>query len=133
LTPQSTGQNRVVLIIEDDSVIAYDIAAAFSDAGWQVREAESATEALALLSAGDPIDALFTDIDLDGPATGWDVAEAFRAAHPQLAVMYTSGISRTHCRAVDGSLFFAKPYDAAEIIGACRNLLRNPAGSQASN
>jgi CheY-like chemotaxis protein len=131
VTVQSADHKRVVLIIERNSVIAYDIAAAFSDAGWQVREAESAADALAILSAGDPIDALFTDIDLDGRTTGWDVAEAFRAAHPRLAVMYTSGISRPHRRGVDGSQFFAKPYNAAEVIGACRNLLRNPVGSQA--
>lgn len=131
MTVQPTGQNRVVLIVEGNSVIAYDIAAAFSDAGWQVRAAESAAAALALLSAGDPINALFTDIDLDDRATGWDVPEAFRAAHPRLAVVYTSSIEHPHGRAVDGSLFFAKPYEAAEIIRACRNLLRNPVGSQA--
>jgi CheY-like chemotaxis protein len=117
-----------VLIVEDDSVIAYDIAAAFSNAGWQVREANNAAGAFALLGPGPPIDALFTDIDLGGMANGWDVADAFRAAFPHLAVLYTSGIKRSHRRAVSGSIFFPKPYDASKIIGACRSLLSNPAG-----
>ena len=131
MTAQSIGQNRVVLIIEDDSVIAYDIAAAFADAGWQVREAADADAAFALLGAGDLVDALVTDIDLGSAASGWDIAEAFRTAFPRLAVLYTSGVSRSHSRAVNGSLFFAKPYDTAEIVGACRNLLWNRTGHEA--
>jgi DNA-binding response OmpR family regulator len=129
LTDHFSGQHKAVLIVEDDSVIAYDIAAAFSNAGWHVLEAGSADSAFTLLSEGAPIDALVTDIDLGGTASGWDVAEAFRAAFPRLAVLYTSGISRSHCRAVTGSIFFAKPYNATEIIGACRNLLRNSSSS----
>ena len=125
MTDQLAGRAKVVLVVEDDGVIAYDISAAFSDAGWDVREANSAGGAFAQLNDGGPIDALFTDIDLAGPSTGWDVAKAFREAHPRLAVMYTSGVKRNNGCAVTGSLFFPKPYDASEIVGACRELVRN--------
>jgi hypothetical protein len=41
--------------------------------------------------AAKSIDVLFTDVNLGGSASGWDVAECFRAARPDVPVVYTSG------------------------------------------
>jgi DNA-binding LytR/AlgR family response regulator len=65
---------------------------------------------------------LFTDIQLGGPLSGWDVAEALRAQDPELAVVYASGKSADGARQVSRSLFFAKPYKLAEIVDACSRL-----------
>ena len=42
---------------------------------------------------------MFTDIQLGGQLNGWDVAEAFRRAYPQIRVIYTSGLktARDEC------------------------------------
>jgi len=60
------------------------------DAGWRVLEADSADQALAMLRAGQQIDIVITDVQLKGAPTGWDVAEAFRAAQPTMPVIYAS-------------------------------------------
>ena len=43
------------------------------------------------LHKDEALSALFTDIKLGGRLNGWDVAEASRAADPEVPVLYTSG------------------------------------------
>ena len=64
-----------------------------SDEGYLVLEASSGEEAIAILRATNPpaISVVFTDIQLGGWVTGWDVADAFREAHPEIPLIYTSG------------------------------------------
>jgi hypothetical protein len=50
------------------------------------------------------------------------VAEQFRAARADAPVIYTSGNAADRSREVRGSLFFDKPYLAAEIVDACGRL-----------
>jgi CheY-like chemotaxis protein len=65
------------------------------DAGWRVLEADSADQALAMLRAGQQIDIVITDVQLKGAPTGWDVAEAFRAAHPGWNVVAEAATANT--------------------------------------
>lgn len=51
------------------------------------------------------IDVVFTDIQLAGILTGWDVAEQFRAANPDLPIIYASGNAVDRSRRVQCSLF----------------------------
>jgi DNA-binding NtrC family response regulator len=64
--------------------------------------------AIALLNSTDrpPISVVFTDIQLGGSVTGWDVAEAFRKAHPEIPVIYTSGLLQSHARQVPEAYSF---------------------------
>ena len=71
------------------------------------------------------IDIVFTDINLIGPATGWDVAECFRIERPDVPVLYTSGKSLDAQRCVPGSEFVAKPYKSADILKAFERLHTN--------
>jgi len=90
------------------------------EAGWRVCESESAEQAIAMLNAGQPIDILVTDIQLAGKLTGWDVAEAFRAAQPTMPVIYASGNAPEPSRLVPESLFFQKPYDRTPFCDLAR-------------
>ena len=105
----------LVLVIDDEWLIRSDIVEAFSGDGWLVVEAGSGEEALRLLD-DRRLDALFTDIQLKGALTGWDVADALRERWPDLAVIYTSGNAADRTRRVDGSRFFDKPYNSAEVV-----------------
>jgi CheY-like chemotaxis protein len=100
----------IVLVVEGDWIIREQAVLAFLDAGFVVFEAEGADEAIALLRSSPAIDAILTDIRLRGTGTGWDVAEAWRAAKSDMPIIYTSGRSIDPLRMVDGSLFFSKPY-----------------------
>ncbi len=87
-----------------------------------VLEARSAEGAIAYLQAGHRIDVVFTDIQLAGELTGWDVAERSRAAGVDVAVIYASGNSLDRSRRVANSLFFEKPYEPAAVVEACHRL-----------
>ena len=80
----------VVLVVEDDFVVRYGIADALREAGYAVVECGSGEEAVALCRSKAPIDVLFTDINLGGLVSGWEVAERFRMDRPDGVVLYTS-------------------------------------------
>ena len=87
---------------------------------YAVLEAGNGEEAIALLSAERPpwISTLFTDIQLGGKLSGWDVAEAFREVNPEIQVIYASGRYAGGERQVFGSTFLTKPYRPGDIFAA---------------
>src|SRR5690242_18406874 len=119
---RSGRDSLIVLVVEDEFLLQLEIVEYLQNAGCVVLEAWSANEAVAMCRNGEPVDILVTDINLRGPGTGWDVAEALRALRPGAGVIYVSGNSLDHSRRVVGSLFFKKPYSASEILEACRDL-----------
>ena len=65
-----------------------------------------------------PIGVVFTDIQLGGQLKGWDVAEAFRRAYPDIRVIYASGRYHDGERRVPDSVFFTKPHIPNDIVDA---------------
>jgi len=59
---------------------------------------------------------VISDIQLNDSATGWDVAEAYRALRSDLPIIYTSGNTAGWTRPVANSLFIDKPYQPAKIV-----------------
>ena len=76
---------------EDELLVRSNIAEWLRDAGCVVVESDSGEAAIALCKSDMPIDLVFTDINLGGAASGWDVAETFRRYRPNVPVLYTSG------------------------------------------
>lgn len=112
----------VVLVVEDELIVRCNIATYLRDAGYFVLETDSGEEAIALCKSNTSIDMVFTDINLIGPATGWDLGECFEIERPDVPIVYTSGLSVDAQRCVPGSEFVAKPYKNAEILKACQRL-----------
>ena len=110
----------VVLVVEDDALLLYSIAHALRGEGWLVLQARTGAEAIAHLGAAERVDVVFTDIQLPGRLSGWDVADACRSSRRDMPVIYTSGNAADRRRAVVGSHFFEKPYDAVSVVRACR-------------
>lgn len=119
---EPNGAPILVLVIEDDVLIRSDVVEELRRAGCDVLEASTAEIALAYLQPGWSVDILFTDIQLAGRLSGWDAAEQFRAVQPHMPVIYASGNAADRSRRVTGSLFFNKPYAAADVVAACRRL-----------
>ena len=112
-----------VLVVEDEFLLREDIAAYLRDCGCAVYEAATAEEAIVMCrTVGLRLHVLFTDINLNGAAEGWEVAEVFRAARPAIGVLYASGNSLDRSRSVPRSRFLTKPYDKAEVLKACRGM-----------
>ena len=114
---------RLVLIVEDEGLLRILIADEFRLAGWQVLETDNGEDAIALLQASHPVDLVFTDIQLGGRLTGWDVGEQCRAIRSDVAVIYASGTAIDRSRRVDGGVFFNKPYATDAVIAACQQLI----------
>jgi CheY-like chemotaxis protein len=106
-------------MVEDDFLLRHDVVEHLQEQGCVVLEADTGERALAICRLGTPVDVLLTDVNLNGVATGWDVAEAFRAVWPRIAVVYTTGNGADRSRCVTGSRFFHKPYCMSDITEAC--------------
>jgi CheY-like chemotaxis protein len=119
---ENGAQALVVLVVEDEFFVRYDVADCLRAAGYVVVETESGDEAIDLCKSDMSIDIVFTDINLTGAASGWDVAEHFRTDRPTVPVLYTSAKSIDPRRCVTGSAFVAKPYQHDDILNACQRL-----------
>jgi CheY-like chemotaxis protein len=113
------GTPHSVLVVEDEWLVRDMIVRELRSAGWEVLEASTAEDAITYAQTGDRVDVVFTDIQLGGDLTGWDVADAFRAVRANARVIYTSGNSVDRSRQVARSIFFEKPYLATEVVYAC--------------
>ena len=120
--PQSE-QPRTVLVVEDEWLLLELAAEVLEAAGHRVLTAADAHTALALLRS-EPIDFLFTDIDLACGTDGLSLAREARTLRPKLPIAYASG-RRPDLRAhemVPGSIFLAKPYRPAQIADLPRSV-----------
>ena len=72
----------MVLVVEDDFLVRCSVAERLREAGYTVVDTPSGEEAIALCKSDMAIDIVFTDINLIGAASGWEVAECFPADRP---------------------------------------------------
>jgi CheY-like chemotaxis protein len=105
-----------VLFVEDEFLISEWVAQALSEQGFCVQAVSTAAEALMALRS-DPVDVLFTDINLPGDMDGAALARRAREMQPDLPVVYAS--ARSHlldpAQRVPGSTFVPKPYEPAAV------------------
>ena len=113
--------SRLALVVEDEWLVRANIVSELRERGWTAVDTATGEDALALLAGGE-VDFVLTDIQLAGPMNGWDVAHAARSAKPDLPVIYASANVSDPLRRVEGSLFFSKPYDPADVVAACHLL-----------
>jgi CheY-like chemotaxis protein len=118
MTPEHS--TSTILVVEDEALPRLELIDTLSCAGYEVLEASNAHEAFGYLQHQRQVDVVITDIQLGDDLTGWDVAEKFRAARPNIPIVYTSGTSGDRRRSVPGSVFFRKPYRSWDILKVCR-------------
>ena len=109
-----------VLVVEDDFFVREMIVYELTLAGFEVLEAESAEDGLALLAQGDRLDLLFTDIRLPG-MDGWQLAVEIRARHADVPVIYASGYAE-RLTPLPGSKFLQKPYLPSQVLRSAAEL-----------
>jgi len=118
----------IVLIIDDEPLIATMVEVTFEDAGFQVWTAVNAVEADKLIAdLGPRLSALITDIRLgDGP-NGWAIAVDVRTSLPLLPVVYMTGDSAADWTAfgVPKSVLVQKPFVGAQVLAAVTTLMNS--------
>jgi CheY-like chemotaxis protein len=117
MTSSKSGIASVhVLFVEDEFLISEWVAQALSEQGFCVQAVSTAAEALQALRR-DPVDVLFTDINLPGDMDGTALARRAREMQPHLPVVYSSARSDSIKPAdrVPGSSFVPKPYEPTAV------------------
>ena len=118
------GRMAVILVVEDEEQVRVLAESILQDNGHQTLSAETTEQALALVQADQPIDLLFTDINLAPDAAtglvhaGLSLAQEAVKLRPDLPVLYTTGQGVTDgmkALFVDGSVLLAKPYDLEQL------------------
>jgi CheY-like chemotaxis protein len=109
-----------ILVVEDEYMVRDMIVHELQMAGFEVLEAASAEDALAIMPTVDRIDLLFTDIRLPG-MDGWQLAENIRGRHAQMPIIYASGYS-DRVTPLPHSKFLQKPYMPSQVLQAAANL-----------
>jgi CheY-like chemotaxis protein len=112
-----TGTERIrVLLVEDEFLISEWVAQSLSEQGFAVQAVGNAADALRALSS-EPVDILFTDINLPGGMDGAALARRAREMQPSLPVVYASARSNMLNPAdrVPGSSFVPKPYEPSFV------------------
>jgi DNA-binding NarL/FixJ family response regulator len=85
------GRGRSVLVVEDDKLTLGLLAEALTQSGFVVGAASNATDARRMWEKMDP-DAVVLDVDLGVGVTGFDLADAFRAKAPHLAILFLTNL-----------------------------------------
>lgn len=118
-----------VLLVEDEFLISEWVAESLEEQGFKVRSVSNAMDALRHLNA-EPVDVLFTDVNLPGGMDGTALARRAREVLPDLPVVYASGrINELEPKLrVPHSTFVPKPYEPALIGRVLADAVKATAG-----
>ena len=122
----SASVSPVVLVVEDEVFIRFDVADMLRDDGFEVIEAGDAKQALDALNSGARIDLVFSDVHMPGPMNGMGLASHVLENHPGLPVILTSGAMLTlEAAALPPALIPVepKPYDPKALLARIHSAL----------
>ena len=107
--------NAVILVVEDEVLVRFVTAEMLRDEGYVVLEAADASEALALMATGHPLDLVLTDIRMPGELDGVGLTREIKQARPHLPILIvTSHLPEDGDHAGDG--FLAKPFEHQQLL-----------------
>ncbi|MCE7761736.1 response regulator [Pseudomonas putida] len=115
-----SGRNRTVLLVDDDHLVRDMLGDVLRQYGYQVRQAHSGEQALALLD--DEIDLLLTDFAMP-EFNGAQLALAARERYPRLPVVFLTGYAELQGLELPGSVVVQKPAQADELARVLNEML----------
>ena len=110
---------KTLLVVDDDPAALAVAARILRHDGYEVLEASSGEEAMAVAAERPPIDLLVTDYHMEG-IDGDELADRLRRRHPELKVLIVSG---SWPAGDDRFPVLQKPYHAQQLLDAVRGLL----------
>lgn len=119
---------RRVLVVDDEPLIRLFVARALAESGYDVLEAESAEQAMAMLATeGHSLCLLLSDVGLPG-ASGTELVAHAKRLFPSLPTQLMSGTCRTWL-ASEGVLaayvdVLQKPFKLSELLDKVERLAR---------
>jgi two-component system nitrogen regulation response regulator GlnG len=116
-----------ILIIDDDAEIRYSLSRVLSSRRYQLLEAPSGEQGVAMVKKGPAPDLIFLDLRMGG-MSGLEALQHIRAANPkQLVILMTAfGTAQTAIEAMKYGAFdyVIKPFDPAKVLALAENALK---------
>lgn len=111
----------IILIVEDELLIRLYLSDVLEEAGWTVRTADNAVDAVNDLNG---VAAVLSDIDMPGDMNGVDLARLVRRERPDCPVILMSGRILPSAKTLPpGTRFLAKPFPAEALLDAINDLM----------
>ena len=88
--PRATGASARILVVDDDDLVRETVAAQLEAAGFATLVASGGIEALALIEAGEIVDAMVSDLSMPG-MNGKTTIQRARALRPRLPCFLLTG------------------------------------------
>jgi len=118
------GTGRTILVVEDDPDVRRVTIERLKILGYKILEADSGSSALAIVESGAPIDLVFSDVNMPGGMSGFELAQRVRERRPEQKLLLTSGFTGESAQAgeaaISGALILRKPYSQQELGGCVR-------------
>jgi DNA-binding response OmpR family regulator len=107
-------------VVEDDDTLREAVAFTLSAEGYEIVMTGAGEEAMGLIADLRSLDGLYTDIQLSGSATGWEVGEAFHRKWPMKPIAYASAREWPILRLMPTGQFLQKPFSFEALIAALK-------------
>lgn len=117
---------QTILVVEDEVLIRSTVAEFLRDTGYRVFEAVDVAEAKVVLSAGTPVDLVFSDVKMPGSENGFELAGWIRQHYAHIVVLLTSGfadLGRADAARFTDIPLLPKPYVLDRVLEQIRKLL----------
>jgi len=113
-----------ILVVEDDPGIAELAVGLLEDAGYEARVVTTAQAAIDELEH-TKVDAVFSDIMLQGGMNGAELAHVVRAKFPDVGIVLATGFAEAATSQLAREFpLVSKPYDQTSLVGAVAKAVR---------
>ena len=113
----------MVLVVEDDTLVAELAAGMQDELAFETVVAHSAKEALDRLAGGEKPKLIFSDIVMPGGISGIELARKVRDRFPELPILLTTGYSE-QVAGTHGFPVLQKPYEMDSLADALGKMLK---------
>src|SRR3954469_3687650 len=130
----TAAKTPTILVIDDDAEIRYSLSRVLSGRKYQVAEAPSGEQGIALVKKGPFPDLIFLDVRMGG-MSGIEALQHIRSSNPkQLVILMTAfGTAQTAIEAMKYGAFdyIMKPFDPQKVLTLTENALKAHADMRA--
>ena len=121
---QDRAPLATVLLVEDDPAVREMSLNILQEAGYRVLVAEVAQQALDILSRGERVDVLFTDVVMPGGMNGIELARTVAKLRPDVRLLLTTGYVGASLEMDDIEFpLLRKPYRRADVAARLQEII----------
>jgi PAS domain S-box-containing protein len=122
------GKGETVLVVDDEPTVRMLVTEVLEELGYIAIEAAAGPAGLRILQSQARIDLLVTDVGLPGGMNGRQLAEAGRAARPDLKVLFITGYAEnaviSHGHLEPGMHMLTKPFAMNTLASRINGLIK---------